>query len=57
MTISQAAEKLQVSEASLRTWERQGLIPKVQRTPCGLRNYAEKDLDNVRNYLSNRTKN
>jgi len=51
MTISQAAEKLQVSEASLRTWERLGLISKVGRTPCGQRTYTESDIAHVRQYL------
>lgn len=42
--ISEAAQFLGVSAASLRKWSDQGLVP-VYRTPGGQRRYAPADLD------------
>jgi excisionase family DNA binding protein len=44
MNVSEAAEFLGVSAASLRKWSDQGLVP-VYRTPGGQRRYAPDDLE------------
>lgn len=44
LNVSEAAEFLGVSAASLRKWSDQGLVP-VYRTPGGQRRYAPKDLE------------
>ena len=42
--VSEAAEFLGVSAASLRKWSDQGLVP-VYRTPGGQRRYSPEDLE------------
>ena len=44
LNVSEAADVLGVSAASLRKWSDQGLVP-VYRTPGGQRRYAPADLD------------
>lgn len=44
LNVSEAAEFLGVSAASLRKWSDQGIVP-VYRTPGGQRRYAPRDLE------------
>ena len=44
LNVSEAADLLGVSAASLRKWSDQGLVP-VYRTPGGQRRYSPPDLD------------
>lgn len=44
LNVSEAADLLGVSAASLRKWSDQGLVP-VYRTPGGQRRYAPGDLE------------
>jgi excisionase family DNA binding protein len=44
LNVSEAAEFLGVSAASLRKWSDQGIVP-VYRTPGGQRRYAPNDLE------------
>jgi excisionase family DNA binding protein len=44
LNVSEAAEFLGVSAASLRKWSDQGIVP-VYRTPGGQRRYAPADLE------------
>jgi excisionase family DNA binding protein len=44
LNVSEAADFLGVSAASLRKWSDQGLVP-VYRTPGGQRRYSPGDLD------------
>ena len=44
MTIKDVSEKYQISQDTLRYYERIGVIPKVTRTSGGIRNYQEDDL-------------
>ncbi|MDD9149643.1 MULTISPECIES: MerR family transcriptional regulator [unclassified Sporolactobacillus] len=44
MNISEVSEKYALSPDTLRYYERIGLIPKVHRTPGGIRAYEEGDL-------------
>jgi excisionase family DNA binding protein len=44
LNVSEAAEFLGVSAASLRKWSDQGLVP-VYRTPGGQRRYSPNDLE------------
>ena len=44
LNVSEAADVLGVSAASLRKWSDEGLVP-VYRTPGGQRRFSAKDLD------------
>jgi excisionase family DNA binding protein len=44
LNVSEAAEFLGVSAASLRKWSDQGIVP-VYRTPGGQRRYSPEDLE------------
>lgn len=44
MTIKEVSEKFDISQDTLRYYERVGLIPPVSRTTSGIRNYQESDL-------------
>ena len=44
MTITEVSEKLNLSQDTLRYYERIGLIPRVRRNKSGVRDYEEKDL-------------
>lgn len=44
MTIKEVSMKYDISQDTLRYYERVGMIPPVTRTAGGIRNYQEKDL-------------
>ncbi len=44
MTIKEASEKFQITQDTLRYYERVGMIPPVTRTSGGIRDYQETDL-------------
>lgn len=44
-TISQAAEKMNLSTYTLRYYEREGLLPFLSRTDSGIRAFSEQDLE------------
>ena len=44
MTIKEVSEKYDITQDTLRYYERVGMIPKVTRTEGGIRNYTEEDL-------------
>lgn len=43
MTIAEVSEKFDVSQDTLRYYERIGLIPRVNRNKSGIRDYTEED--------------
>lgn len=43
MTIAEVSEKFDVSQDTLRYYERIGLIPRVNRYKSGIRDYTEED--------------
>ena len=45
MTIKEVSQKYNISQDTLRYYERIGMIPKVARTARGSRNYQESDLN------------
>ena len=51
MTIKEVCEKYDISQDTLRYYERIGLIPAVTRTSGGIRNYQESDLGWVENAI------
>lgn len=48
MTIAEVGRMLEISPDTLRYYERIGLLPPVERTKSGNRNYSEKDCDWIR---------
>lgn len=44
MTIKEVSEKYDISQDTLRYYERVGMIPEVTRTPGGIRDYQPEDL-------------
>lgn len=44
MIIKEVSEKFELSQDTLRYYERIGMIPKVNRTSGGIRDYTEEDL-------------
>ena len=44
MTIKEVSEKYQITQDTLRYYERVGMIPPVTRTPGGMRDYQQTDL-------------
>lgn len=44
MTIKEVSQKYNISQYTLRYYERVGMIPKVTRTASGIRDYQESDL-------------
>ena len=44
MTIKEVSEKYNISQDTLRYYERIGKIPEISRTPGGIRNYQDSDL-------------
>lgn len=48
LTIGKLAQKAGVGIDTVRFYEREGLMPRAQRTPSGYRLYAAKDADRVR---------
>ena len=55
MTIREVSEKYHISQDTLRYYERVGLIPAVHRTPGGVRDYQESDLDWVEHAICMRS--
>ena len=55
MTIKEVSEKFNISQDTLRYYERIGLIPPVSRTASGIRNYQESDLGWVENAVCMRS--
>lgn len=47
MTIAEVSKKVNLSADTLRYYERIGLIPEVNRTETGIRDYTEKDLGHL----------
>lgn len=47
MTINEVASKMQISQDTLRYYEKDGLIGPVKRTENGYRNYQEHDLRRI----------
>jgi DNA-binding transcriptional MerR regulator len=43
MTITEVSEKFDISQDTLRYYERIGLIPRVNRYKSGIRDYTEED--------------
>ena len=52
--ISRVAEMLNISDKSLRSWEKQGFIPKPERRPTGRREYSDVDIKAIKEYLNKR---
>lgn len=46
-TISQAAEKMGVAASALRYYDKEGLLPFVEKKPAGTRVFREKDLQRL----------
>lgn len=44
MTIKEVSQRYEISQDTLRYYERVGMIPPVTRTAGGIRNYTEEDL-------------
>lgn len=51
MTIKEVSEQYQVSQDTLRYYERVGIIPQVTRTAGGIRDYQEQDISWVQNAI------
>ncbi len=47
LSIGEAAKELGVSDQTLRTWEKKGLI-KAVRLPSGYRRYTEEEIDRMK---------
>lgn len=57
-SIGEVAKMLRVSTESLRSWERQGFIPRALRRPTDHREYTEADIEAIKEFLNqkNQTK-
>lgn len=53
-SIRQTAEKLKVSESTLKRWEREKLIPNPPRTPGNWRVYRQQDIATIRRFIKER---
>ena len=51
MTIKEVCEKYAITQDTLRYYEKSGVIPAVTRSPGGIRNYTQQDLDWVNNAI------
>ena len=51
MTIKEVCEKYNLTQDTLRYYERVGVIPEVKRTPGGIRDYQEEDIKWVENAI------
>nr|WP_318682983.1 MerR family transcriptional regulator [uncultured Acetatifactor sp.] len=49
MTIREVCDKYDISQDTLRYYERVGVIPQVNRTSGGIRDYKQQDLDWIEN--------
>ena len=47
-SISQVAEKCGISAYTLRYYDKEGLLPFVKKTPSGLRNFSDQDIELLR---------
>lgn len=47
MTIAEVSKKVNLSADTLRYYERIGLIPEINRSKSGIRNYTERDLNRI----------
>lgn len=43
MTIAEACDRFELTQDTLRYYEKIGLIPTIQRKASGIRNYTEED--------------
>lgn len=50
-TVSETAKMLGTSAATLRYYEREGLLPLVERTPGGIRMFTDQDIPWLREIL------
>ena len=48
MTIKEVSEQLEITQDTLRYYEKVGMIPPVTRTEGGIRNYQKEDLEWVK---------
>lgn len=55
MTIKEVCEKFDITPDTLRYYERVGVIPEVNRTPGGIRDYNEEDIAWVENAVCMRS--
>ena len=55
MTIKEVSEKYDISQDTLRYYERIGMIPPVTRTSSGIRDYQESDLGWVEHVICMRS--
>ena len=55
MTIKEVCEKFDITPDTLRNYERVGVIPEVNRTPGGIRDYKEEDIAWVENAVCMRS--
>ena len=55
MTIKEVCEKFDITPDTLRYYERVGVIPEVNRTPGGIRDYKEEDIAWVENAVCMRS--
>ncbi len=55
MTIKKVCEKYNITQDTLRYYERVGVLPKVTRTAGGIRNYTEEDIKWVENAICMRS--
>ena len=54
-SIGEVAKMFNVSTESLRSWERQGLITRPHRRPTNRREYTDKDIKAIKQFLIKRT--
>lgn len=55
MTIKEVSEKYDITPDTLRYYERVGVIPGVTRTPSGIRDFSETDINWVENAICMRS--
>lgn len=55
MTIKEVSEKYDITPDTLRYYERVGVIPEVTRTPGGIRDFSETDINWVENAICMRS--
>lgn len=48
LSIAEAAKKFGVTAHTLRYYEKEGLLPFVERTPSGIRTFSETDLEGLK---------
>lgn len=53
-SIGEIAKMLGVSRESLRSWEKQGLIPKPHRRPTNIREYTDEGIKAIKQFLERR---